>query len=88
MQLQTESFTIHNSQVPCQFEFINKPEEETYCKQWLRAKPSKGFLLPGNPSLSRLCFLNALPVLFIFLNKPFASECFILCLELLFVCCV
>lgn len=48
MQLQTESFTIHNSQVPCQFEFINKPEEETYCKQWLRAKPSKGFLLPDS----------------------------------------
>lgn len=49
MQLQTESFTIHNSQVPCQFEFINKPDEESYCKQWLTARPSKGFLLPGNP---------------------------------------
>lgn len=48
MQLQTESFTIHNSQVPCQFEFINKPDEESYCKQWLTARPSKGFLLPDS----------------------------------------
>lgn len=48
MQLQTESFTIHNGQVPCQFEFINKPEEYSYCKQWLTAKPSKGFLLPDS----------------------------------------
>lgn len=83
MQLQTATFTIHNGQVPCEFEFINKPDEETYCKQWLSAKPSRGFLLPGNPSLPRLCFLKALPVLFIFLHKLFASECFILCLRLL-----
>lgn len=48
MQLQTESFTIHNGQVPCQFEFINKPDENTYCKQWLTAKPSRGFLLPDS----------------------------------------
>ncbi|XP_052572516.1 LOW QUALITY PROTEIN: type II inositol 1,4,5-trisphosphate 5-phosphatase [Peromyscus californicus insignis] len=48
MQLQTESFTIHNGQVPCQFEFINKPDEKSYCKQWLTAKPSKGFLLPDS----------------------------------------
>ncbi|KAM4871383.1 type II inositol 1,4,5-trisphosphate 5-phosphatase isoform 3-T3 [Thomomys bottae] len=46
MQLQVQSFTIHNGQVPCQFEFINKPEEKSYCKQWLSASPSKGFLLP------------------------------------------
>nr|XP_010958161.1 PREDICTED: type II inositol 1,4,5-trisphosphate 5-phosphatase isoform X1 [Camelus bactrianus] len=30
MQLQVESFTIQNGQVPCQFEFINKPNEESY----------------------------------------------------------
>lgn len=46
MQLQVESFTIHNGQVPCQFEFINKPDEESYCKQWLSVNPSRGFLLP------------------------------------------
>lgn len=45
MQLQVERFTIRNGQVPCQFEFINKPDEETYCKKWLTANPSKGFLL-------------------------------------------
>ncbi|XP_069335873.1 type II inositol 1,4,5-trisphosphate 5-phosphatase isoform X4 [Eulemur rufifrons] len=48
MQLQVESFKIHNGQVPCQFEFINKPDEESYCKQWLNANPSKGFLLPDS----------------------------------------
>nr|KAF6378449.1 inositol polyphosphate-5-phosphatase B [Myotis myotis] len=48
MQLQVESFTIRNGQVPCQFEFINKPDEESYCKQWLNANPSKGFLLPDS----------------------------------------
>uniref|UniRef100_A0A8D2ATN3 Type II inositol 1,4,5-trisphosphate 5-phosphatase n=1 Tax=Sciurus vulgaris TaxID=55149 RepID=A0A8D2ATN3_SCIVU len=48
MQLQIESFTIHNGQVPCQFEFINKPGEESFCKQWLNANPSRGFLLPDS----------------------------------------
>uniref|UniRef100_A0A8C6QFC8 Type II inositol 1,4,5-trisphosphate 5-phosphatase n=1 Tax=Nannospalax galili TaxID=1026970 RepID=A0A8C6QFC8_NANGA len=48
MQLQVESFTIHNGQVPCQFEFINKPDEVSYCKQWLSANPSRGFLLPDS----------------------------------------
>ncbi|XP_026719177.1 type II inositol 1,4,5-trisphosphate 5-phosphatase isoform X1 [Athene cunicularia] len=46
MQLQVEKFTICNGPVPCQFEFISKPDEETYCKEWLIANPSKGFLLP------------------------------------------
>ncbi|XP_074161302.1 LOW QUALITY PROTEIN: type II inositol 1,4,5-trisphosphate 5-phosphatase [Sminthopsis crassicaudata] len=48
MQLQVESFMIYNGQVPCQFEFINKPDENSYCKQWLNANPSKGFLLPDS----------------------------------------
>uniref|UniRef100_A0A8C9HWG5 Type II inositol 1,4,5-trisphosphate 5-phosphatase n=1 Tax=Piliocolobus tephrosceles TaxID=591936 RepID=A0A8C9HWG5_9PRIM len=48
MQLKVESFTIHNGQVPCHFEFINKPDEESYCKQWLSANPSRGFLLPDS----------------------------------------
>nr|XP_020656276.1 type II inositol 1,4,5-trisphosphate 5-phosphatase isoform X1 [Pogona vitticeps] len=46
MQLRTESFTVQNGPVPCQFEFISKPDEDAYCKPWLRANPSKGFLLP------------------------------------------
>ncbi|XP_068015479.1 type II inositol 1,4,5-trisphosphate 5-phosphatase isoform X1 [Melanerpes formicivorus] len=45
MQLQVEKFTIHNGPVPCQFEFISKLNEETYCKEWLIANPSKGFLM-------------------------------------------
>ncbi|KAM7029377.1 type II inositol 1,4,5-trisphosphate 5-phosphatase isoform 1-T1 [Acridotheres tristis] len=45
MQLQVEQITIRNGQVPCQFEFISKPDEKTYCKEWLTANPSKGFLL-------------------------------------------
>ncbi|XP_039585168.1 type II inositol 1,4,5-trisphosphate 5-phosphatase isoform X3 [Passer montanus] len=44
-ELQVERFTIRNGQVPCQFEFITKPDEKTYCKEWLIANPSKGFLL-------------------------------------------
>ncbi|XP_066125698.1 type II inositol 1,4,5-trisphosphate 5-phosphatase isoform X1 [Saccopteryx bilineata] len=48
MQLRVESFTIHNGQVPCQFEFINKPDEESYCRPWLSANPSRGFLLPDS----------------------------------------
>uniref|UniRef100_A0A8D0GF06 phosphoinositide 5-phosphatase n=1 Tax=Sphenodon punctatus TaxID=8508 RepID=A0A8D0GF06_SPHPU len=48
MQLHVEAFTIRNSQVPCQFEFINKLDEDTYCKPWLIANPSKGFLLPDS----------------------------------------
>uniref|UniRef100_A0A8C3JXN5 phosphoinositide 5-phosphatase n=1 Tax=Calidris pygmaea TaxID=425635 RepID=A0A8C3JXN5_9CHAR len=47
MQLQVEKFTIHNGPVPCHFEFISKPDEQTYCKEWLIANPSKGFLLSG-----------------------------------------
>uniref|UniRef100_A0A7M4E3Q0 phosphoinositide 5-phosphatase n=3 Tax=Crocodylus porosus TaxID=8502 RepID=A0A7M4E3Q0_CROPO len=48
MQLQVEKLTIRNGQVPCQFEFISKPDEDTYCKEWLIANPCKGFLLPDS----------------------------------------
>ncbi|XP_072264178.1 type II inositol 1,4,5-trisphosphate 5-phosphatase [Pyxicephalus adspersus] len=49
MQLQVQTFTIHNDgQVACQFEFISKLDEPSYSKQWLRANPSKGFLTPGS----------------------------------------
>lgn len=50
MQLQVEKFTVRNGPVPCQFEFISKLNEETYCKEWLIANPSKGFLLEGELS--------------------------------------
>ncbi|NXW90481.1 I5P2 phosphatase, partial [Alopecoenas beccarii] len=45
MQLRMEKFTIHNGQVPCEFEFISKPNEVTYCKPWLTINPNKGVLM-------------------------------------------
>ncbi|XP_075410241.1 type II inositol 1,4,5-trisphosphate 5-phosphatase [Tenrec ecaudatus] len=48
MQLHVETFTIQNGPIPCHFEFINKPGEDSYCKQWLNASPSRGFLLPDS----------------------------------------
>ncbi|XP_075460875.1 type II inositol 1,4,5-trisphosphate 5-phosphatase isoform X1 [Ascaphus truei] len=60
MQLQVQTFTIHNDgQVACQFEFISKLDESSYSKQWLRAHPSKGFLTPGSEALVELeLFVN------------------------------
>uniref|UniRef100_A0A4W5LI32 phosphoinositide 5-phosphatase n=1 Tax=Hucho hucho TaxID=62062 RepID=A0A4W5LI32_9TELE len=48
MQHQAETLTLHNDgQVPCQFEFIQKLDEPTYCKPWLTANPAKGFIAQG-----------------------------------------
>uniref|UniRef100_A0A8C6TKG1 phosphoinositide 5-phosphatase n=1 Tax=Neogobius melanostomus TaxID=47308 RepID=A0A8C6TKG1_9GOBI len=48
MQHQAETLSIFNDgQVPCQFEFIPKPNETTYCKPWLTANPPKGFIAQG-----------------------------------------
>lgn len=60
MQLQVQSFTIHNDgQVAFQFEFINKLDEPRYCKPWLIANPSKGFLLQGSEIVIELeLFVN------------------------------
>uniref|UniRef100_A0A7M4FSE1 phosphoinositide 5-phosphatase n=1 Tax=Crocodylus porosus TaxID=8502 RepID=A0A7M4FSE1_CROPO len=58
MQLQVEKLTIRNGQVPCQFEFISKPDEDTYCKEWLIANPCKGFLLPGEITVELEMFVN------------------------------
>ncbi|XP_030074007.1 type II inositol 1,4,5-trisphosphate 5-phosphatase isoform X2 [Microcaecilia unicolor] len=66
MQLQTQTFTIQNDgQVPCQFEFINKPDEPSYCKQWLIANPCKGFLMQG---------AEAVIDLELFVNKSTATQ--------------
>uniref|UniRef100_A0A3B5MEX2 phosphoinositide 5-phosphatase n=1 Tax=Xiphophorus couchianus TaxID=32473 RepID=A0A3B5MEX2_9TELE len=47
-QLQKERFLIKNDgQVPCHFAFIPKPNDPNYCKPWLRAEPSDGFLEPS-----------------------------------------
>ncbi|XP_067255517.1 type II inositol 1,4,5-trisphosphate 5-phosphatase isoform X1 [Chanodichthys erythropterus] len=48
MQHQAQTVTVHNDgQVPCQFEFIQKLDEPAFCKPWLTANPSKGFLAQG-----------------------------------------
>ncbi|KAM9741824.1 inositol polyphosphate 5-phosphatase OCRL isoform 2-T2 [Menidia menidia] len=47
-QLQKERFQITNDgQVPCHFAFIPKLTDSQYCKSWLRAEPSDGFLEPS-----------------------------------------
>ncbi|XP_053563136.1 type II inositol 1,4,5-trisphosphate 5-phosphatase isoform X2 [Bombina bombina] len=60
MQLQVQTFTVHNDgQVACQFEFISKLDEPSYSKPWLRANPSKGFLTPGSEMVVELeLFVN------------------------------
>uniref|UniRef100_A0A7N6AF53 phosphoinositide 5-phosphatase n=1 Tax=Anabas testudineus TaxID=64144 RepID=A0A7N6AF53_ANATE len=47
-QLQKERFLITNDgNVPCHFAFIPKLNDSQYCKSWLRADPSDGFLEPN-----------------------------------------
>ncbi|XP_055368394.1 inositol polyphosphate 5-phosphatase OCRL isoform X2 [Betta splendens] len=47
-QLQKAPFQITNDgQVPCHFAFIPKLSDSQYCKSWLRAEPSDGFLEPN-----------------------------------------
>uniref|UniRef100_A0A8D0A9W9 phosphoinositide 5-phosphatase n=1 Tax=Sander lucioperca TaxID=283035 RepID=A0A8D0A9W9_SANLU len=48
MQHHAQTLSLFNDgQVPCQFEFIQKPNEPTYCKPWLTANPPKGFIAQG-----------------------------------------
>ncbi|XP_048414214.1 type II inositol 1,4,5-trisphosphate 5-phosphatase isoform X2 [Stegostoma tigrinum] len=48
MQLQVQTVTIANTGlVPCQFEFITKLDEPSYCKPWFSATPNKGILSEG-----------------------------------------
>ncbi|XP_037117609.1 inositol polyphosphate 5-phosphatase OCRL isoform X1 [Syngnathus acus] len=47
-QLERERLLIKNDgQVPCHFTFIPKLNDTQYCKSWLRAEPSEGFLEPS-----------------------------------------
>ncbi|XP_054638567.1 type II inositol 1,4,5-trisphosphate 5-phosphatase isoform X2 [Dunckerocampus dactyliophorus] len=49
MEHQAKTLSLFNDgQVPCQFEFIQKPNEDTYCKPWLTANPPKGFIAQGS----------------------------------------
>ncbi|XP_067867248.1 type II inositol 1,4,5-trisphosphate 5-phosphatase isoform X3 [Heterodontus francisci] len=48
MQLQVQTLIIANTGlVPCQFEFITKLDEPSYCKPWFSATPNKGILIEG-----------------------------------------
>ncbi|XP_067862532.1 type II inositol 1,4,5-trisphosphate 5-phosphatase isoform X2 [Heptranchias perlo] len=48
MQLQVQTLIIENTGlVPCQFEFITKLDESSYCKPWFSATPNKGILTEG-----------------------------------------
>uniref|UniRef100_A0A8C7DN55 phosphoinositide 5-phosphatase n=1 Tax=Oncorhynchus kisutch TaxID=8019 RepID=A0A8C7DN55_ONCKI len=60
MQHQAETLTLHNDgQVPCQFEFIQKLDERTYCKPWLTANPAEGFIAQGgNVDIDLEVFVN------------------------------
>uniref|UniRef100_A0A8B9JNP2 phosphoinositide 5-phosphatase n=1 Tax=Astyanax mexicanus TaxID=7994 RepID=A0A8B9JNP2_ASTMX len=59
MQHRAETLTIHNDgQVPCQFEFIQKLDEPAYCKPWLTANPSKGFLAQDSVVIDLEVFVN------------------------------
>ncbi|XP_064627898.1 type II inositol 1,4,5-trisphosphate 5-phosphatase-like isoform X2 [Lineus longissimus] len=45
---QCQHITIANTgQVPVQFEFINKLDDDSYCKPWLLIRPPKRFIMPG-----------------------------------------
>lgn len=69
-QLQKERFLIKNDgQVPCHFAFIPKLNDTQYCKSWLRAEPSDGFLEPSKLFQSLFCiiyFFSSKIVLFAF----------------------
>uniref|UniRef100_A0AAX7TCV2 phosphoinositide 5-phosphatase n=1 Tax=Astatotilapia calliptera TaxID=8154 RepID=A0AAX7TCV2_ASTCA len=55
MQHQAETLSLLNDgQVPCQFEFIPKPNEFTYSKPWLTANPPKG----GSVDIDLEVFVN------------------------------
>ncbi|XP_052808997.1 inositol polyphosphate 5-phosphatase OCRL-like isoform X2 [Mya arenaria] len=38
----------NTGQIPVTFEFINKPDEDTYCKPWLKVSPSSAVIEPGD----------------------------------------
>ncbi|XP_062421362.1 type II inositol 1,4,5-trisphosphate 5-phosphatase isoform X1 [Pungitius pungitius] len=60
MQHQSATLSLSNDgQVPCQFEFIQKPNEPTYCKPWLTANPPKGFIAQdGSVDIELEVFVN------------------------------
>ncbi|CAG5125874.1 unnamed protein product [Candidula unifasciata] len=49
IESQSQVVTVVNiGQVPVEFEFINKLDDPTYCKPWLKATPSKHYIQAGS----------------------------------------
>lgn len=48
-EIMTDTLTIANTgQVPVRFEFIKKPNDNSFCKSWLKIKPFTAMVKPGN----------------------------------------
>uniref|UniRef100_A0A7M4FSD7 phosphoinositide 5-phosphatase n=1 Tax=Crocodylus porosus TaxID=8502 RepID=A0A7M4FSD7_CROPO len=73
MQLQVEKLTIRNGQVPCQFEFISKPDEDTYCKEKFCFHVLTPFESTGN-MLFLACYSEITVELEMFVNKSTATN--------------
>uniref|UniRef100_A0A4W3K441 phosphoinositide 5-phosphatase n=1 Tax=Callorhinchus milii TaxID=7868 RepID=A0A4W3K441_CALMI len=59
MQLQVQTVTVENNgQVPCQFEFITKLDEPSYCKPWLSVTPDRGILPQGTIEIELEVYVN------------------------------
>nr|XP_022289390.1 inositol polyphosphate 5-phosphatase OCRL-1-like isoform X1 [Crassostrea virginica] len=55
IEKRSEILTVCNTgQVPVEFEFINKLEEQSYCQPWLRITPYKSVITPGSSCEVRL----------------------------------
>uniref|UniRef100_A0A3Q3QQJ1 phosphoinositide 5-phosphatase n=2 Tax=Monopterus albus TaxID=43700 RepID=A0A3Q3QQJ1_MONAL len=83
MQHQAETLSLFNDgQVPCQFEFIQKPNESTYCKPWLTANPPKGFIAQGGSvDIELEVFVNCSTAPELNLGKQQIEEILVLHLE-------
>lgn len=55
IEKKAEILTVCNiGQVPVEFEFINKLEEQSYCQPWLKITPYKSVITPGSSCEIRL----------------------------------
>uniref|UniRef100_K1PPR7 Type II inositol-1,4,5-trisphosphate 5-phosphatase n=1 Tax=Magallana gigas TaxID=29159 RepID=K1PPR7_MAGGI len=55
IEKKAEILTVCNiGQVPVEFEFINKLEEQSYCQPWLKITPFKSVITPGSSCEIRL----------------------------------
>ncbi|XP_013876705.1 type II inositol 1,4,5-trisphosphate 5-phosphatase isoform X1 [Austrofundulus limnaeus] len=83
MQHRAETLSLFNDgQVPCQFEFIQKPNESTYSKPWLTANPPKGFIAQGGSvDIDLEVFVNRLTAPDLNCGKQIIEDILVLHLE-------